>query len=164
MINSIVSRKRYISELKRRFNAVPRSFWEDFLEWDEPAQRLGILYVIITTYRILLEFHLNVTIKKWNSIDHEIALNDITMELSQIAANDAFVDSWSDGTKNKVASSYLTILNQAGIYDKKTMELHQASDVSDSTYAYYVNIGQDWFLEACLLYPYEVEKVKQEAL
>ena len=72
MINSIVSRKRYISELKRRFNAVPRSFWEDFLEWDEPAQRLGILYVIITTYRILLEFHLNVTIKKWNSIDHEI--------------------------------------------------------------------------------------------
>ena len=86
------------------------------------------------------------------------------MKLSQIAANDAFVDSWSDGTKNKVASSYLTILNQAGIYDKKTMELHQASDVSDSTYAYYVNIGQDWFLEACLLYPYEVEKVKQEAL
>ena len=164
MVNSIVSRKRYISELKRRFNAVPRSFWEDFLEWDEPAQRLGILYVIITTYRILLEFHLNVTLKKWNSIDHEIALNDITMELSQIAANDAFVDSWSDGTKNKVASSYLTILNQAGIYDKKTMELHQASDVSDSTYAYYVNIGQDWFLEACLLYPYEIEKVKQEAL
>lgn len=164
LVNSIISRKRYISELKRRFNAVPRSFWEDFLEWDEPAQRLGILYVIITTYRILLEFHLNVTIKKWNSINHEIALNDITMELSQIAAQDAFVDSWSESTKNKVASSYLTVLNQAGIYDKKTMKLHQAFDVSRSAYAYYINIGQEWFLEACLLYPYEIEKVKQAAL
>lgn len=164
MVNSMSSRKKYILELKRRFNAVPRSFWEDFLNWDEPAQRLGILFVLLKSYRILLEFHLNVTIKKWNSINHELSLNDITMELSQIAANDPFVDSWSDNTKNRVASAYLTFLNQAGVYDKRSMELHPASGIDHSTYAYYVNIGQDWFLEACLLYPYEIEKVKQEAL
>lgn len=164
MVNSISSRKRYCHELKRRFKAVPRSFWEDFLSWDEPAQRLGILFVLLKCYRILLEFHLNVTIKKWNSIHHALSLNDITMELSQIAAQDAFVDSWADNTKNRVASAYLTFLNQAGVYDKKSMELHPASGIDSSTYAYYINIGQDWFLEACLLYPYEIEKVKQEAL
>ena len=164
MVNSIASRKKYSRELKRRFHAVSRSFWEDFLEWDEPAQRLGMLYVLLNSYRIILDFHLNVTLKKWNSINHELSLNDITMELSQIAAHDAFVDSWSDNTKNRIASAYLTFLNQAGVYDKKSMELHPASGIDSSTYAYYINIGQDWFLEACLLYPYEIEKVKQEAL
>lgn len=164
MVNSITSRKRYCHELKRRFDAVPRSFWNDFLEWDEPAQRLGIFYVLLNSYRIVLEFHLNVTVKKWKSINHAVGLDDITMELSQIAAQDEFVDSWSDGTKKKVASSYLTFLNQAGMYDKKSQELHPVSGIEMAMYTYYVKIGQDWFLEACLLYPYEIEKVKQESL
>lgn len=164
MVNSIASRKKYGSELKRRFHAVPPSFWHDFLSWDEPAQRLGMLYVLLNTYRLILDFHLNVTVRKWNSIHHALSLNDITMELSQIAAHDAFVDSWSDNTKNRVASAYLTFLNQAGLYDRRSMELHPASGIDRAAYAYYVNIGQEWFFEACLLYPYEIEEIKQTAL
>lgn len=164
MVNSMASRKKYISELKRRFEAVPRKYWEDYLGWNENCQRLGLLYVLLRSYRIVFDFHLNVTLKRWNSTNHSVSFDDIAMEVSQIAANDDFVDSWSDGTKRRVASAYLTFLSQAGIYDRRTFELHRAANVDDDFYAYFVSIGQDWFLEACLLYPYEIEKIKELAL
>ncbi len=163
-VSAVASRKKYISELSRRFHAAPPSFWADYQAMDEPAQRLAIFFVLLTTYRIVLDFHLNVALKKWNSIDHRVHHDDVAMELSQIAANDAFVDSWSDTTKKRVVTAYLTFINQAGLYDKKSFELHKPANVSDSDYAYYVLTGREWFLEACLLQPYEIERIKRIAL
>ena len=37
------------------------------------------------------------------------------MEFNEISAKDEFVDSWSDSTKGKVASAYLTILRKVGM-------------------------------------------------
>ena len=164
MVNAVASRKKYISELSRRFNAVPPSFWVDYQGMDENAQRLAIFFVLLSTYRIVFDFHLNVALKKWNSIDQHVYYDDVAMELSQIAANDEFVDSWSDNTKKRVVSAYLTFINQTGLYDKKTCELHKSTNISESDYAYYVQTGREWFLEACLLQPYEIEKIKNAAL
>lgn len=99
LLNSQASRKKYIRELKRRFEAVPRTFWLEYQNMSEAAQRLAIFYVLLSTYRLVLDFHLNVTVKKWNSVDPHVYLDDVAMELSQIAADDTFVDSWSDNTK-----------------------------------------------------------------
>lgn len=164
MVNAVASRKKYISELSRRFHAVPASFWVDYQAMDENAQRLAIFFVLLSTYRIVLDFHLNVSLKKWNSIDQHVLYDDVAMELSQIAANDEFVDSWSDNTKKRVVSAYLTFINQAGLYDKKTFELHKPINISDADYVYYVQTGREWFLEACLLQPYEIERIKNVAL
>ncbi len=160
LLNSQASRKKYIRELKRRFEAVPRTFWLEYQNMSEAAQRLAIFYVLLSTYRLVLDFHLNVTVKKWNSVDPHIYLDDVAMELSQIAAHDAFVDSWSDNTKNRVVSAYLTFMDQAGLFERKSFELHKAVGVTDNEYAYYVQIGQEWFLEACLLHPYEINYIK----
>lgn len=164
MVNAVASRKKYISELSRRFHAVSPSFWADYQGMDEAAQRLAIFFVLLSTYRIVLDFHLNVGLKKWNSIDQHVHYDDVAMELSQIAANDEFVDTWSDNTKKRVVSAYLTFINQAGLYDKKSFELHKPGNISDSDYAYYVQTGREWFLEACLLQPYEIERIKNIAL
>lgn len=164
MVNAVASRKKYIRELSRRFHAVPPSFWADYQEMSESAQRLAIFFVLLSTYRIVLDFHLNVALKKWNSIDHHVHYDDVAMELSQIAANDEFVDSWSDNTKKRVVSAYLTFINQAGLYDRSSFELHKPCNISDDDYAYYVQTGREWFLEACLLQPYEVERIKEIAL
>lgn len=163
MVNSRVSREKYVLELRRRFTAVPRQFWTDYLNFDEPAQRLAIFYVLLKTYRLVMDFHLNVTMKKWNSIDQHVYYDDIAMELSQIAANDAFVDSWTEATKKRVVSAYLTFLDQAGLMNRKDGTLFR-SRVTNEDYAYYIRNGAEWFLEACLLYPYEIEAVKQLAV
>lgn len=163
MVNALSSRKKYVLELSRRFHTVPRQFWEDFVNFSECAQRLGLFYVLMQCYRLVFDFHLNVTIKRWNSIDQHVTYEDVAQELSQIAAKDDFVDSWTDATKKRVVSAYLTFLNQAGLVERKTGELHRTMATTED-YAYYVRTGKEWFLEACLLQPYEIEKVKQSAM
>lgn len=160
MVNALSSRKKYVLELSRRFNAVPRKFWEDFVNFSECAQRLGLFYVLMQCYRLVFDFHLNVTIKRWNSINQHVVYEDVAQELSQIAAKDEFVDSWTASTKKRVVSAYLTFLNQAGLVERKTGELHRTMATTED-YAYYVRTGKEWFLEASLLLPYEIEKIKQ---
>ena len=81
------------------------------------------------------------------------------MELNEIAAHDEFVDSWSDNTKERCASQYLTYLRQTGLLVEKTNQL-QPVRPDDDELAYYFRSGEEWFLEACFLYPYEINDIK----
>lgn len=83
------------------------------------------------------------------------------MEFNEISAHDEFVDSWSDNTKDRCAAAYLTILRQSGLLDEKTNEL-QPIKLDADEYTYYIHTGEEWFLEACLLYPYEINEIKSK--
>ena len=80
------------------------------------------------------------------------------MEVLDISSKDEFVDNWSELTKSKLMSSYLTILRQADMLDKKTNELKPIR-LMPSDYKYYVETGDIWFLDACLLTPMERNEV-----
>ncbi len=160
-VNSQKARQTFITEFKRRYNAVPISFWMKFITMGETAQRAGLLYAILKAYKLAFDFHFNVTVKRWNSVDQTLHKNDIMREFSEISSRDAFVDSWTENTKDKCASQYLTILRQSGLLQEKTDEL-QALHLEASDFEYYVRSGEDWFLEACLLYPYEVNDIKMQ--
>ena len=141
-VNSQKARQTFITEFKRRYRAVPVTFWTNFVHMNEAAQRAGLLYAILKAYQTL----------------HK---NDIMREFSELSSRDAFVDSWTEKTKDKCASQYLTILRQAGLLQEKTDEL-QSLHLEASDFEYYVRSGEDWFLEACLLYPYEVNNIKTQ--
>ncbi len=160
-VNSITSRKRFVVEFKRRYKAVPYAFWQQWLNWDEKAQRAGLLYVLLKTYKLVFDFHFNVTLKKWNSIDRKLRKADVMMEFSEIASRDAFVDSWTDNTQSRCASQYLTFLRQAGMLDVQTEELRPIR-LKAEDYFYYIQSGEEWFLDACLLYPYEINDIKSQ--
>ena len=158
-VNSQKARLRFLAEFKRRYNALPISFWNDFFKMNELSQRAGLLYVILKTYRLIFDFHFNVTVKRWNSVDQRLRKTDIMMELSELSSRDSFVDSWTDNTKSRCASQYLTILRQAGLLQEKTNKLLPIH-LAPADYEYYIHSGEEWFLEACLLYPYEVNDIK----
>ena len=158
-VNSQKARLRFLAEFKRRYNALPISFWNVFLKMNELSQRAGLLYVILKTYRLIFDFHFNVTVKRWNSVDQRLCKTDIMMELSDLSSRDPFVDSWTDNTKSRCASQYLTILRQAGLLQEKTNKLLPIH-LPLADYEYYIRSGEEWFLEACLLYPYEVNDIK----
>lgn len=155
-INAETSRKKVIAEIRRRYQAVSFSFWNDFMEMSDSDKVVALFYVILKTYKICFDFHVNVTMRKWNSISKSLDKEDLMMEFSEISAKDKFVDSWSDSTKRKVAGTYLTILRKVGMLDNDN-HLHS---LSCTNYGYYLAKGEPWFLEACLLQPYEVENVK----
>ena len=76
-INAESSRKKAILEIKRRYESMPSSFWDDFLGMNDTDKIVAIFYVILRTYKICFDFHVNVAIKKWNSISKSIDKNDI---------------------------------------------------------------------------------------
>lgn len=162
-INSRKARRTFALEFKRRFSSVPQHFWQTWLGWSEEGQRAGLFYAILKTYKLVFDFHFNVTIKRWNSVDHHLTKSDIMMEFNEIAAHDEFVDSWSDNTKDRCASAYLTILRQTGLLADRTNEL-QSIHPDDSELEYYFRSGEEWFLEFCLLYPYEIKDIKTKLL
>lgn len=160
-INSRKARRTFVLEFKRRYASVPAHFWESWKNMSETGQRIGMFYAIMKTYKLVFDFHFNVALKKWNAIDHELTKSDIMMEFNEIAAHDEFVDSWSDNTKGRCAGAYLTILRQAGLLEEKTNQLQQVK-LDAEEFAYYIRSGEEWFLEACLLYPYEVNDIKSQ--
>lgn len=162
-INSHKSRQRVIAEYKRRVDAMPRDFWTWYLTLDEQAKRIALLYVILKTYRIAFDFHIKAVLRKWNSVVQTLTKPDLMMAFSEIATNEAFVDSWTDNTKNTVAKSYLTILRQVGMLDLFNAQLKPLK-AQPQAYAYYLSHGEDWFLEACLLQTYEIEQIKYALL
>ena len=158
-INRQTSRDRAIFEIKRRYNAVQKSFWEDYLSMEQNAQKIALFFVILKTYKICFDFQINVTRNKWQSISRSLTKDDLLMELNEIGARDEFVDSWSDNTRDRLASAYLSILRKVGMLDEEN-ELHPVKDTDDNM-AYYIRIGEQWFLDACLLQPYEINEIKK---
>lgn len=106
LIRTESSRSRTMSELRRRFNAMSVDFWEYYQTLCEESQRAAMLYVVLKTYQIAMDFHLNVTVNKWKSVEQSVRVDDLMIEFNDIACKDEFVDSWSDITRKKVASSY----------------------------------------------------------
>ena len=157
-INAETSRYRAIMEIARRYDAMPVSFWNDYQAMNDADQQVALFFVILKTYKICFDFHINVTMRKWNSISKQLVYEDIEMEFSEVSARDEFVDSWSDNTKRKVASAYLTVPRKVGILDKED-NLHP---LSASNFDYYITNGEQWFLEACLLQPYQIDNIKKQ--
>ena len=156
-INAEKSRQRNMVEITRRFDSMPVSFWENFKEMEEHEQKVALVFVILKTYKICFDFQIRVTMRKWNGIAKSLTRDDLMMEFSEIAAKDEFVNSWSENTMRKVASTYLSILRKVGMLDNNS-ELHS---VEANNMDYYIKIGEPWFLEACLLQPYQIDRIKQ---
>lgn len=157
-MNAETSRYRAIMEIARRYDAMPSAFWSDYQAMSTDDQQVALFFVILKTYKICFDFHINVTMRKWNSISKSVVYDDIEMEFNEVSANDEFVDSWSDKTKRKVASAYLTVLRKVGLLDQND-QLHP---LSASNFDYYITIGEQWFLEACLLQPYQIDNIKKQ--
>ena len=163
LIKSESSRKKAVLEFKRRFNAVPHEFWEWFATVSESTQLWAMFFVNLKTYRIFFDFQVNVVLNNWNGISRTVTYNDILSEFYQISASNAFVDSWSKETKDRITSSFITLLRKVGLLDAKTSELC-SPQVNEEEFAYFLKINEAWFLDACLLEPYVINRIKSYAV
>jgi len=149
-INSEKARKRTVLEIIKRISFVKSDLWLFYAERNVCEQKLLLFYVCLKAYKLMFDFHFNVTIKRWNSSSRQIDSYHYRMELDEIAAKDKAVDSWSNDTKNKLISVYLTILKDIGMLDKKSNMLSQVDAAKDFWHFFEINY-EDWFLDACLL-------------
>ena len=162
-IKSTSARERVTLEMLKRFKTVPQSFWEDYQTFPEPQQKLALFYVILKTYRLLYEFQLNVAVKRFNSANNTLKIDDLWMEFYNIAARDPFVESWTEQTKKKAINSYLAMLRQVGLLNPET-DVLQRINLAQEAYGPFVQLGELWFLQACFVPAYEIETIKCFAL
>lgn len=161
MMSSENARSRAIPEFVKRYNAVPKSFWTWFLSLNDRSQRVAMFYVILKTYKIVFDLHINVVVEHWRGVDQRVTKNDLLMEFNEISARDAFVESWSENTKDRVASAVCSILRKVGLMEEKAFDL-KSIDFSEIDSSFYIQNNELWFLEACFLQPYEVQKIKED--
>lgn len=147
MMNSENTRKRCVSELQKRFNSVPHSFWEYYINLSEDDKRVALLYSLLCAYQLLKDLHINVVQSRWFSIEKTLGAEDLMMEVYNIASRDEFVDSWSEETYAKIVSWYQTVLVQVGMLSRSTKKL---SPVRLTDYSWFRDNNENWFLEACL--------------
>ena len=157
LMKSQQTRYRAAVEFKRRFAAVPADFWQKYLLMNRQQQLVAMYYVCLKTYRILFDLHINVALKKWKSANRKVTKNDAQNEIYEIAANDEFVDSWSDETKDRVASSFLTFMRRAGFLNET--DTLQAPTLQPTDFRIYLELGDSWFLQACFLEEYEIKNI-----
>lgn len=154
------TRARNIFEFRRRFQSVPRSYWDWFLTLAPVSQVGALFFVLLKSYYLLFDLQLNVVVPQWRSARLDLTKVDVMLRLNEIAAADAFVDGWSEKTKSRVCSGCLNFLRCAGMLDPQTGELRPLK-MRDEDFAHFIAIGEAWFLEACLLQPYEIERIKE---
>lgn len=159
-VNAETSRKRFISEINRRYKSMPASFWNEWTTMDDANRKVALFMVILKTYKILFDLHVNVTMRRWNSASRSVDRSDLMMEFNEISSKDEFVDSWTENTKKKVAAAYLSILRKVNMLDDD----NQLHPIHCTNYDFYLIHGEAWFLEACLLQPYEIADIKKRAI
>ena len=162
-IQSASARYRITQEMLKRFSTMPPSFWLEYMNYPERHQKLALFYVILKTYRLLFEFQIKVAVKKYNSANNTLKVDDLWIEFYNISSMDPFVDEWTDKTKRKAINVYLTMLRQVGLLNQDTAEL-QRIDIEKEAFIPYVHLGELWFLQACFLPQYEIENIKTAAL
>lgn len=145
-ISTNSARKRVITEIKRRYKAVPNGFWNHFYNWNEQEQKIGLFYVCLKTYPLILDLHYEVALKKFKT-GSSLDAYDIQMRMDEIASFDEIVASWSATTIKKINVQYRKALKDAGLYNGKA--LHKTDKASSMFWDYFLNHNESWFLEAC---------------
>jgi hypothetical protein len=148
-VATLSARKRIVSEIIRRYNTMPKSFWELFQHLNEQETKLALFYVCLKTYPIVFDLHFNVSVlleKKGEM------LNDfsVQMRLDELSTSSTEIGSWSITTLKKINTQYRKALKDTELV--KQGNLVKPFLVSDSFWEYFKSTNEAWFLQACFIY------------
>lgn len=154
------TRLRMMSEFKRRYAAMPPSFWKWFLALDRAGQVIALYYCLMRTYLLVKDVHLNLVLPRFKSANPVVTKADVERHICQVAAIDPFVESWSDTTKGKVAGACLSFLRSVGMVNPASGELRSVP-VDDRLASHFISRGELWYLEALGMPLYEIKRIRE---
>ncbi len=146
--NSLASRTRIITELRRRNKAVRPDIWTWLKENDENEQKITLFYICLKATPILFDFQTEVVLEKWRALDLFIVKEDVLYFFDKKAQFETEIDKWSETTRIKAATVIIRILRESGILRKNKITPMEAPD---SFWLFFVKQDDPWFLELCLL-------------
>jgi hypothetical protein len=145
-VKTLGARKRILTELKRRNDLAPEGFWSWYYSLSKPEQALAAFYLCLKAYRLVLDMHMELGVKKYR-IGSDLKAYDVALFLDGIAGADEDVATWSPMTLDKLNSQYRTVLKDAGLFEKN--QLGKVYGIPQSFWDFFMQRGEGWFLEAC---------------
>lgn len=141
------SRKRTIQEIKKRYAVAPNDFWPFFFQRNEAEQKIALLFLCLKTYPLMMDFQVEVVLKKWREMSRQIETIDLQMRLDEIASNHPEVDEWTEATKTKAITVYIRTLTEAGLLKKG--QLLAPTGIESDFWTYFIQNGESWLLNVC---------------
>jgi len=151
------ARQRILTEIKRRLKVLPTDFWDFYERSDSSHRNLLLFFVVLKAYPLALDFHFEVVLAKWKRMEKNLDKFDLKMRMDELSSSNESIDSWSESTKEKVLTVFIRMIKESGLL--KGMEITRPQDTSSPFWKYFIQIGESWFLEACLLSKTEREKL-----
>jgi len=155
-VNSESSRVRIIQEIKNRSRYATKAFWDIYSASSTKEKKLLLFYLCLKTYKLIYDFHFGVTVPQVLALETEVSNYRYRMRLDEIASTNMNVAKWSETTLKKVITSYIFMLESAGL---STGSILNKPDVSPSFFCYFVKAGELWALDAFFLKMHEKEKL-----
>lgn len=151
------SRKRIISDLRRRIKFAPVDFWDFYFAGSPLQKQLSLFFLLLIAYPVAMDLQLEVVVSKWKKLEKKINFFDLEMRLNELASSVSEVGGWSERTKKNVTTNFLKSLKEANLLVNG--ELTKPGFQPDEFWNYFITIGESWFLEACLLSKQERDKL-----
>lgn len=146
--NSEQGRQRKTSEILRRFEQTDRSTWSDLPVIPVAQQQVILYYSCMKTYRLLFDFHMDVVLPRWRSLDRELTPYDAQRFLERRADEHPEIDEWTEKTWEKVRQVMLKMLTEARLLQENRL---QPVQLPNHFWERFVKVGDLWFLEAVFL-------------
>lgn len=143
------ARERILTDMRRRTKFAPRRFWNFYTACNQNQKKLALLFLLLNAYPIALELQIEVVVEKWKKREKKLDTFDLNMHLDELSTTIEKVGSWSARTKKNVSTNFLKSLKEAGLLISG--ELSPPPDQPATFWKYFIEIGEPWFLEACLL-------------
>lgn len=144
------SRRRVMAEINKRFDNETVEFWQHYLSLNRQEQLVMLLYVVLDTYKLLFDFHVEVTMASFNEGKTSLSENAFRMFINKKTLEHPELNEWTDKTINKCISVYMRMLRQVELLAINSKKIKHIS-LEDDFYDYFIQIKEIWFLDACLM-------------
>jgi hypothetical protein len=155
-INSEASRKRVAQELRLRMPYMTADFWSVYNEVSELDKKGLLFYVCLQTYKLIYDFHFNVTVPKFLSLEKKVEPYWYEMRLQELSSSHPEVNNWTEQTKRKVVTRYIDILRKVGLIEKDGMT---KQTFSATVFCFFLRKGDLWTLDAFFMKQAEKETI-----
>ncbi|WP_100629832.1 BrxA family protein [Algoriphagus formosus] len=152
------ARKRIITEIKRRIANLPSGFWSFYETATFDQRNILLFFIVLKNYEITKDFQFEVVLAKWKRLETTLDTFDLQMRLDVLASVEEDIMEWSDSTRLKVITVFLRCLREVGILNRGKLQKLPAQ--SSGFWEFFIQIGEAWFLDACLLSKNERELIR----
>ena len=144
------SRKRVMVEINKRFDYESKDFWKHYLSLNHKEQLVMLFYVVLDTYKLLFDFHVEVTMPCFNEGKTSLSENAFQMFINKKTLEHPEFNEWTEKTVKKCISVYFRMLRQVGLLAINSKKFKYIS-MKDEFYEFFIQIKEIWFLDACFL-------------